>query len=619
VTQPPSRPQDPRALGSRGLDTARRPARLASPGSRLGRRFFRFATALAITASCATASGGVETFPFEQLKPGLRGTLETVISGAERESLQLEILGVQSDGIGPGIPLVLCRLIDERGQWTGVAAGMSGSPVTIDGRLVGALSYSVGAFTREPICGITPIDSMLALEDYPGGRRADPRDAPAATAGASRIPLMLAGIGLAPGTAERDGDLWERITAGGWVLAPSAAGAHAAAGPAAANALLPGSAVSALLVWGDVRIGATGTVTWREGDAVLAFGHPFLGSGRTALPIAPASIVWTVPSMLSSFKIAEIGRPVGTLTQDRLTAVKAELGAVPEGVPLAAEVRRERHPPHRVAVQIARDPLLLPILSDLVVRQAVAQAIGLEAAEALKMRASIRLADGRMLDVVHGGGGARGQSAVQILGSVLSRRLAMLDEAPFAMPEIEGISVDIEAVEPEGAWTIARALPDRTAVRPGESIRVVLDLEGPRGLHRRDTLSIEVPADVRPGSYVLFAGSEAALGGEFGALEEARRRTARNADDYLSAISVSASPLVLGLRLAESSEGLVANGREYLALPGTAYLMLRSRPGGHELYRSRWLPVAEAGLELDRPITNLKKTTVSVLPPETAR
>ena len=160
------------------------------------------------------------------------------------------------------------------------------------------------------------------------------------------------------------------------------------------------------------------------------------------------------------------GEPVGTLTQDRLTAVRGELGRIPDGVPMTVTVARSGRPEQRVDVQLATDEQLLPMLSDLVVRQTVSLAIGLEGAEALRMRASVRLTDGRELIVDKAGGGAPGRSAVQQLGLSVARRLALLTVSKFEMPDVAEIRVAIENSEPDGAWTVKRALPDRIAARP---------------------------------------------------------------------------------------------------------------------------------------------------------
>ncbi len=260
---------------------------------------------LAFAVAPSTAAGE-DWIRLDEIEPGMRGTIRTVLQGRKLVEIEVELLGVLDDGIGPGTPMILGRFVDELGTWTGVAAGMSGSPVYVDGRLLGALSYAIGAFSKEPICGITPIREMKALERLPAG----------GPPGASRLapaPLALVGQGFPPETLSMLEDLLaERGVAATIDSIPLAAGELAGEG-AAPPSMEPGEPVAALLVWGDIVLGATGTITWREGDSLLAFGHPFLGFGRTALQMAPAEILWTVPSAFNSFKIARIGKPVGVV------------------------------------------------------------------------------------------------------------------------------------------------------------------------------------------------------------------------------------------------------------------------------------------------------------------
>ncbi|MBP7149042.1 MAG: hypothetical protein KBD01_16055 [Acidobacteria bacterium] len=568
----------------------------------------------ALAPARAAAPAALEPFPEEEVRPGLRGVVSTVLHGTAPEPLEVEILGVLDDGIGPGVDMILGRLLGEKANWSGVAAGMSGSPVIVDGKILGALSYSIGVMQKEPICGITPIRRMLALHEYPGGTlpwvTADPQST------WRPIPLAVSARGVAAGLLERYTDIWDAIGAlpRGNVM-PATAG-DVDAGP---EALVPGAPVAALLVWGDVQLGATGTVTWRDGDQLLAFGHPFLGIGRTRLPMAPAEIIWTVPSLIDSFKIARIGKPVGTVDQDRMTAIAGQLGAVPPGIPVAITVRRSGRPESKFQYYVARDPFLSPLLADLVLRITIGQAIGAERDEALRMNAKIELEDGASLALrLSAPGGPQG-STDQVLGLELSRNLAALARPPFPLPEVSAVDVELSSVEPDGAWAVKRAMPDRLVAWPGDTVRVFVDLTGPRGMKRRETLAVKVPQDAPAGTYALLAGSARGLAGEFGSQGEARRRTARDAADYLAALAESPPDDRLQATLARPAEGLVGQGREYPALPGSAHILLRSRPGGTELYRTKYLPLASAYTDMGRTVVATARVSLEVRSRESAR
>lgn len=572
---------------------------------------------LGILASCAlllvfaltsetVASTGVETFPLADVRPGLRGSITTVLQGTEPVTIELEILGVIDDGIGPGVPMILGRFVDETGRWTGVAGGMSGSPVTIDGKLLGALSYSIGTFAKEPICGITHIDTMLALENYPGGLVG--AKGAAASLGALPVPLSFIASGFAPSALDALGDELRALGIPAAIDTPIAISTRSS--EPLGTRLAPGDPVSALLVWGDLVLGATGTITWREGDLLLAFGHPFLGFGRLDLPLAPAEVIWTVPSEWSSFKIARIGKPAGAVDQDRLTAIRGRVGREPRGVGMRVAIERPGRPAIEKNFQIARDPLVTPVLTAITLSSLLSQELGAERDEALRMTATLRLASGRELRI-DSAGPTPGAAGNRFAGEI-AQLVSSITQAPMALPEIDRLDVVIAAVEPLGGWSIVRALPDRLVARHGESIRVAVDLEGPRGLKRRETLELAIPASVRAGRYTLMVGSTRALDAAFGSEDEALRRTATSPEAYLDSIAAKRSDAVLEARLAASSEGIVTAGGRYPALPGSAHILLRQRPGGAPLFRSRFVAAASAQVELERAVAEVARVPIVV-------
>ena len=274
---------------------------------------------------CAEASAQApappEILPVEQIKPGMRGTAYTIFAGPQIESFDLEVLGMLPNLLGPKLDVILVRLLGDKPNYTGVVAGMSGSPVYIDGKLVGALSLRFGAFTKEPIGGVTPIATMLRAGEFsqpPSDRTADNNsDSPpryrlpeefAQVAGLPRglepylvpIDMPLTFVGFHPQAIHRFAEPLEQM---GFV-AVQGGGTSA---PGAGRSLEPGGAVSAALVTGDMTIAGTCTISYRKGDQLYACGHPILGVGQVTVPMARAEIVTTVPSELGSFKIANIG------------------------------------------------------------------------------------------------------------------------------------------------------------------------------------------------------------------------------------------------------------------------------------------------------------------------
>ena len=581
------------------------------------RIFFRFwAPLLALLLPGGILAEVPAPFPLDRVEPGMRGQVLTVLEGTEPVSLEVELLGVLEDWIAPGIPLVLGRFTGETGRYKGVAAGMSGSPVMVEGKLLGALSYSIGSFTKEPICGITPIEKMLELGNLPENPLPwRPSGAKSTLGGGLRpIPLTLSVSGLDQARLGEFSDIWDAV---GLTAQPGAG--RASVDSLDGDDLQPGRPVTAMLLWGDKQVGATGTITWREGDRLLAFGHPFLGFGRTRAPLTPAEIVWTVPSALDSFKIARNGPPVGTMTEDRLTAIAGRVGPVPGGIPIHVRVVRPDAPLLERSFHALRSPLLTGVLANFALRSAVADAAAAEQDEALHLSGAVRLEGAAPVPLDIGGPGGRTGPPVRQLGAGLVRVINALMQAPVDLPPIESIELEVEALARQGAWKVIRALPDRLVAPPGGVVTVTVDLIGTRGDRHQELLHLRVPPKTLPGTYLLVAGSTRALEGETGSVAEARRRTARNGEEYLAALREDTSTRRLEVRLLLKAEGIISRGKAYPALPGTAHILLRSGPGEGELYRSRWIEIASARAELERSLAGVAKSTITVISEESKR
>jgi len=284
-----------------------------------------------LTAAVLTA---VEPVDPSAVAPGSRGVCLTEMDGGELVEIPVTVLG-QVGPWAPELDMVLVRLDDPRFEKTGIIAGMSGSPVYVDGRLLGALAYGWG-FSREPIGGVTPFVRMLSLASdasAPAAGAASARPSlpelvaarqerrlgqllldwltPMAVGAPHALPLALsmAGPGALPATGWI-AEMWQRM---GWVSGPAAAGG----GGTAAGPLVPGAMVAGVLVDGDVVLGAGGTVTEVRGDQVWAFGHPFLGGGQVEIPLARAHVVAVLPSQMQSFKFFTVGDRLGSLRADR--------------------------------------------------------------------------------------------------------------------------------------------------------------------------------------------------------------------------------------------------------------------------------------------------------------
>jgi len=284
----------------------------------------------------------------------------TVFEGVVPEPMEVEILGVLKDAIGPGQDMILARLKGEKPEYTGVVAGMSGSPVYVDGRLVGALSYRIGVFSKEPICGITPIEQMFEVRDRAAGRGMRVaaggdgqgqtqipfgNDKQEGARSSSSLPVAGGGEvqpietalvfgGFSQEAVARFGDRFRALG-----MTPVAGlGGAAAAGTKQPEPLVPGSAVSAVLVRGDLSISGTCTVTYVDANQLLACGHPITQFGPVEMPMTKAEVLATLASPLNAFKIINTTETVGSFTEDRASAILGRFGVSARMIPVSVEV-----------------------------------------------------------------------------------------------------------------------------------------------------------------------------------------------------------------------------------------------------------------------------------------
>ncbi len=352
----------------------------------------------------------------------MTGTAWTVFQGSTPEPMQVEILGVLRGARGPGQDLILVRLHGDKPEYTGVVEGMSGSPVYIDGKLAGSLSYRIGQFTKEPIAGITPIEQMLEVRDIPvrdltpdlsapnteiGAQASTPApnsSLDASNSAANQNPLAAGDLGTESDMSFRPMDtplvmsgflpeairFWQQQTAG-TSLSPVAAGGSlsgssgsgASSAPASSSqststpgseavppTLVPGSAVSMQLIRGDLEVSATCTVTWVDPKQLLACGHPVLGAGPVSLPMTTADVLITLASPLNSFKIVNTGVTVGAFTQDRESAISGVLGAQARMIPVHLALDSPEGP-RKINVDVLDLPSLTPTAVQVVVYQSL--------------------------------------------------------------------------------------------------------------------------------------------------------------------------------------------------------------------------------------------------------
>jgi hypothetical protein len=472
--------------------------------------------------------GEMRVFPLAEIRRGMQGVAYTVFEGVNPEPMQVEILGVLKDSLGPGQDMILARLHGIKPEFTGVVAGMSGSPVYIDGRLVGALSYRIGQFSKEPIAGITPIEQMLEVRDGEvrpaAARGAKPNGAE--QAGTAALPPVSTGSGVdmqametplifsgfSQETVERFGD---RFRAMG--LTPVAGLGGADAKTAQPEPLVPGSAVSAILVRGDLSVAGTCTVTYVDPTRLLACGHPITQYGPVDMPMTKASVIATLPSPLNAFKIVNTTETVGAFTEDRASAVMGRFGAKARMIPVTVEVAQ----PATVAVTAPKAKIFhFEVLDN---RQLTPSAMLVSVYQSLQ---GTNAAAAEMSYRLSGEIAVEGQSPIRMAGLVAQSDLnpAAINAALFVndrfsriygnaleQPVVTGLKLKMEGIPERRTAVIESARVNALEARAGDIIEVEATLDPYQAEAKVVRLKVKLPADLGSGPLRVLVSDGASV------------------------------------------------------------------------------------------------------------
>ncbi|MBM3854575.1 MAG: hypothetical protein FJ399_15730, partial [Verrucomicrobia bacterium] len=356
-----------RAARSRGPSLAVQ----SNPRARTAGFILAGLAAWSATVGVAATPPGADSAPLslDDLRAGQQGEVWTVFRGTTPEPFQVEVAGVVRNALGPGKSLIICELKDPRVQAMGAAAGMSGSPLYIGGRLAGALSYQIQRFETVRHAGFTPAADLEEVKRRAAASPTTRSSGSDSLTGAAESPYramqpVFTLGGLSPAVVELFAPKLAAlgittIAVGGSTQSGTA---EAAAGQPTDVDLHPGAAISVALATGDITVAGTGTVSRVQGRQVTAFGHPMLSLGEVALPFCAASIVTILPSQMQSVKVANTGRVIGTITQDRLSAVSGLLGAGPEMTQVTVAVQPVRGERRTLKFAVGRHQQLTPVI-----------------------------------------------------------------------------------------------------------------------------------------------------------------------------------------------------------------------------------------------------------------
>ena len=614
----------------------------------------RFTPMLAAALGCAVwllssrLTAATPQMSVDEIRPGMVGIGRTVFDGTHVEEFKAHILGVLENVMGPHRNLVLAKLEGGPLANTGVIAGMSGSPVYIDGRLVGAVSYALGSFSKEPIAGITPIAEMTD-----------------ATAGATtfrsasarvhvNLPITRESLTSAfrkalnwnrpfaerPGDAQLNGVSAVDGLAGGQVATllrpiatplvmsgwePDVADLFSAAfreqgfvptGGGAAKLrdgekpyegpLKPGDAVGVMLVGGDLELGATGTVTNIDGDRVYAFGHPMYNLGPTEYPMTRAYVYTVLPSLFASMKLSSTGEIIGTVTQDRATAIAGKLGPAPRMLPITLTLASDRSATRTFHFTVVNDQLFGPLMT----YAALLNTLGSYERQfgattfSVKGKTTLRKHDPITYDNVFSGDQAPLNAAAYLVAPI-----AYLMSNDYEKVDVDDIDISLNTVEEPKTATLERVWVDDPRPRPGKRVPVKVMLRTYRGEEVVKTVPIDIPLNAN-GSLNILVSDGARLGQA--EQRETRLPQPRGVDQMIKQLNKARRSNTLYVKLLGSQAGAVVNGELLSSLPPSVLGVLEGDRNGGSFNPIHSATLGEWEIPTDHAVNGARTLTITV-------
>jgi hypothetical protein len=590
-------------------------------------RWLCLAALLAAAPMSLRAANAPDIFPLDQVKPGMTGVAYTIFAGDKIESFDLDVIGVMPNFLGPKQDIILVQLKGPEVEHTGVVAGMSGSPVYIQGKLAGALSLKLGVFAKEPLAGVTPIQNMLD---------ATPPTAPAPSSSASSADAApTAGLhyDLPQEFAARAGmsnqaDYLEPIAAPLIFSGFSAQAIHqysdqmaqfgvesvqGGTSPAQSDdaKIVPGDMVAITLIKGDLSVDAACTVTAIIGDRVLACGHPVLGFGAISFPMARGRVLTTLASDYESTKIVNVGGEIGSFDQDVVSRISGRLGGHAQMLPMELDLntpsgKKEFH------FEVAADPKLTPILVGLATMNGVTQNAVYSEGTTLRMTATIEIQGHTsvQLDNMFAPTDALVPDGAFVAATVQSA-FAQVFSNPYEIPHVERIRISLESIPDRRVASIAGAWSEKTEARPGDSVVIKVLLHPYRGAAVIREVPITIPAQAAPGTTMqILVSDAAALDRRTNPFAAAAFGRLNGLDQLIAMINRERRDNFLYVALLDSNPTLLVEDKVMPNAPLDEINVVDGRPGAGTTLMLRDSSAGEWPVPMDEVVSG--STTISI-------
>jgi hypothetical protein len=464
--------------------------------------------------------------PLNQIHEGMKGTALTVFQGVKPESMDVEVLGVMHNVNGPKGDIILVRLHGTKPEYTGVVAGMSGSPVYFDGKLAGALAFRIGEFSKEPIAGVTPIEEMLEINaldrrptsaplraelnqnDSSNNSAANKNEATqtASPAESSSLPAVNYNNYLKPIETPLVFNGFSAETLQRYASQFAAAGIVPVMGIGSSSdrkqpePIVAGSAVSAVLVRGDMDIAATCTVTYVDPERLLACGHPLLQFGEVDLPMTKATVLATLPSPMNAFKIVDTTETIGAFVQDRQNGIMGVPGRESKMIPVTVSMHTDAAT-KEFHYEILNNARLSPLAMMATVFNAL-HGIN-EYGEDITYRMNGVLSVKGYPDVTLRNMFApqdNGQPAAAMAAATIADHFGRIYTNAFDVPDVQGVKLDFDLVRERRSAHLEASRTDVTEARPGDQIMVETVIRPYRGERLVRQIPIRIPTSTSKGT-----------------------------------------------------------------------------------------------------------------------
>ncbi len=557
----------------------------------------------------------VEFMPLSAVKPGLKGVGKTVFRGTTVEEFDVEILGVL-DKVGPQQSIILARLSGPKVDESGVFAGMSGSPVYIDGKLVGAVAYAF-SFATAPIAGITPIQEMVDVlkENDPGSmhmvRQFSPagfyqaisaRGWPNTSDGTSievagsfpnlrqfgRLMPIQTPISLSGMTSDSLDPFSRAFNSLGWM--PVFGGAASSNTDWADTPLGPGSTVAVQLVRGDMEVAASGTVTYVDGEKVYAFGHPFLSAGNTAMPMAKAAVLGVIPSLMNSQKVSATIKSVGMIKQDRATGIMGITGEEPKLVPVKLKMTTSRGEIREFSYEVVSDNFLTPFLVAMTVQNSILSSERSIGDQTIQMKCRISLKDQPEVTFENSASDMSGSSALAALAAAAPVNFIL--SSGFENVVLQEINVDIVASEDTRETVLEKVWQDEVEAKPGEEVGITVFLRKPSGEVTAERYPVKIPEGLPPGPLKVLIGDGTSIT-QMDAKADDAQFIPKDLGQLVRAINNLKKNDRLYIRLFREQEGAVIGGEGLPGLPPSVLAQYNSKKTTGDVIPIRMVVFAE--------------------------